>query len=92
FAADAPGENQKGFLESLSTAQILDGAEPGKVSAAGITVYGIFDWTLISQSRGAKPQNGYVNGAAYQIASYSKGSRTFIASDAQGTDTIGIKG
>ncbi|MBR0724988.1 porin [Bradyrhizobium manausense] len=67
---------------------IFDG-EPGKLSYAGITVYGIFDLTGSYQDHGVPP-SPYMNGQ-YLVAKNSDGPRFAFTNNAMSQSLLGIR-
>lgn len=72
---------------------ILDG-EPGKITAAGITVYGTIDVGYVYQSHGpnAGVTGSYYQGAAYNIGAFSQRTYSSWQNNANGVSNIGVKG
>ena len=73
---------------------ILDGAAPGTVTVAGITVYGTFDVGVAYNSKAAAQESlggNYIN-HPYVLQSNSVRSRTFYENNALSQSAIGVKG
>jgi hypothetical protein len=96
FAASAQaadlGSTKDGGGEARGVvANIFDGAAPGTMTVAGITVYGTIDFNLVYQSHGA-PSNGYFYlGGQYLIAKNSGKERFNFSNNAMQQSLVGIK-
>jgi predicted porin len=72
-------------------ANIFDGAAPGTITVAGITVYGTIDLNMAYQSHGAPSNPWYYQGAQYQIGKNSAGSQFLLTNNAMGISNVGVK-
>jgi predicted porin len=73
-------------------ANILDGAEPGALTVAGITAYGVIDFNLAWQTHGVPTSPSYYQGMEYQIAKNSQGPQFAFTNNALQVSTIGLRG
>jgi predicted porin len=72
--------------------KILDGAEPGALTVAGITAYGVIDFNLAWQTHGVPTSPSYYQGMEYQITKNSQGSQFAFTNNALQVSTIGLRG
>jgi predicted porin len=72
--------------------KILDGAEPGALTVAGITAYGVIDYNLAWQTHGVPTSPSYYQGMEYQIAKNSQGSQFAFTNNALQVSTVGLRG
>jgi predicted porin len=71
---------------------IFDGAAPGAITVAGITVYGAVDFGVNYQSHGAPPGNGYFYpGGQYLINKNSGGGHWNFTNNAMQQSFVGLK-
>ena len=75
-------------------ANILDGADPGTITVAGITVYGTFDvgFAYLSHAATRDSLGGNYIGQPYVLQSNSLGSRSTYQNNALSQSAVGIKG
>lgn len=88
YAAD-PDKEMSGSPLQKAVVDFFDGADPGSLSVAGITVYGVIDVDFSYQSHGAPP-SPYLNGN-YLISKNSAGSRFDFTNNAMSQSVIGIR-
>ena len=72
--------------------KILDGAEPGALTVAGITAYGVIDFNLAWQTHGVPTSPSYYQGMEYQIAKNSQGPQFAFTNNALQVSTVGLRG
>jgi predicted porin len=88
-AADLGGMKDVGPAPIITN--IFDGAAPGTMTVAGITVYGAIDASLVYQSHGA-PANGYYYlGGQYMVAKNNAGARFDFSNNAMQQSLVGLK-
>jgi predicted porin len=71
---------------------ILDGAEPGKVSVAGITVYGALEAGYFYANHGVRPSSNLYSGQEYLVSAKMSGSRSDPTNNTMGQSQFGMKG
>jgi predicted porin len=92
YAGDVgSGPNVEGGVAPVFS-KILDGAEPGALTVAGITAYGAIDFNLAWQSHGVPTSPSYFQGMEYQIAKNSQGPQFAFTNNALQVSTIGLRG
>ncbi len=95
-AADLGGPSAYGPYSAPSTpapliANFFDGAAPGSMTVAGITVYGTIDFSAVYNSHGATPTGTFYQGAPYQISKFSGGPQFNATNNAMSQSFIGVK-
>jgi predicted porin len=90
-AADLGSMKDEGTEARQVITNIFDGAAPGTITVAGITVYGAVDVNLVYQTHGA-PSNGYwYQGAQYLVAKNSGKERFDFSNNAIQQSFVGVK-
>lgn len=94
-AADLGGSNAYGAYSTSSPAPLIanffDGAAPGSMTVAGITVYGTVDFSAVYNSHGATPTGTLYQGSLYQISKISGGPQFNATNNALNQSFIGVK-
>lgn len=95
-AADLGGANTYGAYSSPSSpaplnANFFDGAAPGSMTVAGITVYGAVDYSAVYNSHGATPTGTFYQGSLYQISKISGGQQFNATNNAMSQSFVGVK-
>ena len=92
YAGDVgSGPNVEGGVAPVFS-KILDGAEPGALTVAGITAYGVIDFNLAWQTHGVPTSPSYFQGMEYQIAKNSQGPQFAFTNNALQVSTVGLRG
>ena len=92
YAGDVgSGPNVEGGVAPV-VSKILDGAEPGALTVAGITAYGVIDFNLAWQTHGVPTSPSYYQGMEYQIAKNSQGPQFAFTNNALQVSTVGLRG
>jgi predicted porin len=95
-AADLGGPSAYGPYNAPSTsapliANFFDGAAPGSITVAGITVYGTVDFSVAYNSHGAPVTGTLYQGAPYQVQKFSGAGRWTATDNAMSQSFIGVK-
>lgn len=95
-AADLGGADSYGAYSATSSpapliSNFLDGAAPGSITVAGITVYGTVDYSAVYNSHGAPPTGTLYQGSLYQISKISGGPEFNATNNAMSQSFIGLK-
>lgn len=95
-AADLGGPSSYGPYSAPNTpapviANFFDGAAPGSLTVAGITVYGTVDFSAVYNSHGASPTGTLYQGSLYQVSKISGGSQFNATNNALSQSFIGVK-
>jgi predicted porin len=72
-------------------ANFFDGAAPGSMTVAGITVYGTVDYSAVYNSHGSTPTGTLYQGSLYQISKISGGSQFNATNNALSQSFVGVK-
>jgi predicted porin len=89
MAADLGAPGAGGATEVVTN--IFDGAAPGSMTVAGITVYGTIDLNMAYQSHSVPSNPYYYQGALYQIGKISTGAQYLLTNNAMGISNVGMK-
>jgi predicted porin len=72
-------------------ANFFDGAAPGSMTVAGITVYGTVDFSAAYNSHGSTPTGTLYQGSLYQISKISGGPQFNATNNALSQSFVGVK-